>query len=97
MKAEGLDDCSRCRDEDAFVIVETVRERGGWQSVSGVFRERIGASFTLSVRTRLAPSTAIGVAYQDVYFIGTVLACGADSPDSWLIEVQPFESVYFKC
>lgn len=56
--------------------------------IPACFRGRENRRLHLSTRERLASSTAVSVEYDDVMFLGEVIACSQDLDDRWHLEIE---------
>jgi hypothetical protein len=82
----------RCEDGkasiDQLVTVEMALPSGARRSLSGTVREFTTRSISMIAGKQVAPSTAVGVEYRDLFFIGKVLTCEPDTEHAWLLRIE---------
>jgi hypothetical protein len=86
----------RCEDGKAsigqFVTIEMTLPSGARRSLSGTVREFTAGSIAMVAGKQVAPSTAVGVEYRDLFFIGKVLTCESDTEHAWLLRIESLGS-----
>ncbi|MGI8962324.1 MAG: hypothetical protein ACR2IV_21715 [Bryobacteraceae bacterium] len=53
-----------------------------------MFHSFAGQRLTLTIGERLTASTAVGVEYDDVLFVGEVISCTPGAGDQWTIDIE---------
>jgi hypothetical protein len=86
----------RCEESKAsigqFVTIEMTLPSGVRRSLSGTVREFTARSIVMVAGKQVAPSTAVGVEYGDLFFIGKVLTCEPDTEHVWLLRIESLVS-----
>lgn len=78
-------------DNSATLEIKAGEIQGGARSETSrmpcEFRGVQGNRLTLGVSQRIAPFTTLSVEYDDVLFLGEVVACTQDYADRWSVEI----------
>jgi hypothetical protein len=75
-------------DKSARLETQPTHGTGERRSLPIVFQTFVNKCLTLSTSEALGLSTAVGVEYNDVLFVGQVMRCTAGLGDQWQVEIK---------
>jgi hypothetical protein len=75
-------------DKSGTLEVQPEHGTGERRSLPIVFQTFANKCLTLSTSEALGLSTAVGVEYNDVLFVGEVMSCTAGVGDQWQVEIK---------
>jgi hypothetical protein len=75
-------------DKSAELEIQSAHGTGERRSLPIVFQTFANKCLTLSTSEALGLSTAVGVEYNDVLFVGEVVRCTAGVGDQWEVQIK---------